>query len=401
MSGYYPATFGFENDKAGENPRFFNIDETGGVVKVVAYIGDHNNVVGIFDDASGDWPYFYNIFETPQTYGTYEYWVRTTEASDFQGLRLYSGSIIDTNVMIDFVIDFDKFRYYDDSWHDIADCEDNKWYHIEIAFECTTGGYRGLSQNKFKVWINGTEYGEYGYWYNKPSGTSIQFMGGGGDPISNILYVDAIGYSWDPNYNVGDNWDSGLLLSYENTTKLDWSAFSLDGQANKTILGNTTIKMPTDGIHSIQVFGNDSMGTMYESNVRYFSINTFPPEISINSPTNSQIFGSNAPVYDLSIIGLYEAIWYTLDGGVTYIPASGLTGTIDQTEWDKLTYGIVTITFYANNSGGFVGSASVQVIKQITSQLPPGIPGYDIIALIGVCCIVIVIIINKRGKTKA
>jgi hypothetical protein len=140
---------------------------------------------------------------------------------------------------------------------------------------------------------------------------------------------------------------------------------------------------------------------MYESNVRYFSINTFPPEISINSPTNSQIFGSNAPVYDLSIIGLYEAIWYTLDGGVTYIPASGLTGTIDQTEWDKLTYGIVTITFYANNSGGFVGSASVQVIKQITSQLPPGIPGYDIIALIGVCCIVIVIIINKRGKTKA
>ena len=75
-------------------------------------------------------------------------------------------------------------------------------------------------------------------------------------------YLDAIGYSWDPNYNIGDNQDEGLLLSFDNSTNLEWMGYSLDGQANKTILGNTTILMLDIGSHSIQVFGNDSLGSL-------------------------------------------------------------------------------------------------------------------------------------------
>jgi len=52
----------------------------------------------------------------------------------------------------------------------------------------------------------------------------------------------------------------GLLLSYENTTILDWQGYSLDDQANITILRNKTIKIPSDGQHRIQVYGNDTMG---------------------------------------------------------------------------------------------------------------------------------------------
>ena len=96
-----------------------------------------------------------------------------------------------------------------------------------------------------------------------------------------LFYVDAIGYSWDPDYNIGDNLKEGLLLSFENNTRLDWIGYSLDGQANKTILGNTTIPMPEAGLHSIQVFGNDSLGTIYESEVRYFSIGREATEIPI------------------------------------------------------------------------------------------------------------------------
>ncbi|MHA1885102.1 MAG: SBBP repeat-containing protein, partial [Promethearchaeota archaeon] len=323
MSGYFPGTFGFENDKVGENPDFFGVDETGGEVNMVSELDGHKNIVGIFDTSGGDWPYFYNDFDTPLTHGSYEYWVRTTDASDFQGLRLYSGSIIDTNVMIDLVIDNEKFRYYDGSWHDIADCVDNQWYHIEIAFECTTGGYRGLSQYTFKVWIDGVEYGEFGYWYIKPSATSIQFMGGGG--LTKNLYVDAIGYDWDPNYHMGDNLYEGLLLIYNSTGILDWLGYSLDGQTNQTIFGNTTINLPSNGLHSIQVFGNDSIGNSYESNLRYFTVATGAPDITINSPLDNDFFGSTAPNYDISILGLYENVWYTIDAGLTNITVSALT----------------------------------------------------------------------------
>ena len=97
-------------------------------------------------------------------------------------------------------------------------------------------------------------------------------------------YLDAIGYSWDSNYNAGDNLNEGLLLSFESTPTLDWIGHSLDGAVNKTILGNATIPIPSDGIHNIQVFGNDTMGTMYESDVRYFTIDTNSPTIIVNSP---------------------------------------------------------------------------------------------------------------------
>jgi len=398
-AGFYPATFGFENDKAGENPDFFAVDETGGYIDVVDELDGHYNVVGLFDDANtGDWPYFYNTFETPQTYGTYEYWVRTNYA-DFQGLRLYSGSIIDSNVLIDLVITVDKFRYYDGSWHDILDCDVNRWYHIEIAFECTTGGYRGLSQYKFKVWIDGTEYGEYGWWHNRASADSIQFMGGGSVAIANNLYVDAIGYSWDPDYNIGDNLNEGLLLSYNNATALDWQGYSLDGQTNRSILGNTTIPIPVDGRHNIRVYGNSTGGLMYESDSRHFTVNTAPPDITINSPAPSQVVGNSAPSFDLSISGLYGSIWYTFNGGATNITASGLTGTFNQAAWDALTDGIITIDFYANNSAGMEDTAQVQVIKQSSIEPPPDIPGYDLYLLLGALSIISALLVRKRLKS--
>jgi len=70
-------------------------------------------------------------------------------------------------------------------------------------------------------------------------------------------YTDALSYSWDPNYNIGNNLNQGLLLSYTNNTELSWIGYSLDGQANKTISGNKTIPIPSLGLHKIQVFGNN------------------------------------------------------------------------------------------------------------------------------------------------
>ncbi|MFX0178973.1 MAG: hypothetical protein ACFE78_02215 [Candidatus Hodarchaeota archaeon] len=74
-------------------------------------------------------------------------------------------------------------------------------------------------------------------------------------------------------------------------------------------------------------------------------------------------FGTTSPAYDISVTNSYEAIWYTLNIGSTNISASGLIGTIDQTEWNKQDYEGITIRFYANNSLGKVNYAEVRVIK--------------------------------------
>ncbi|GAG19226.1 unnamed protein product, partial [marine sediment metagenome] len=187
---------------------------------------------------------------------------------------------------------------------------------------------------------------------------------------SGISYFDAVGYSWDPDYTIGDNLNEGLLISYDNTTTLDWQGFSLDGGVNKTILGNTTIQMPADGGHSIQVFGNNSLGTMFESNLRYFTTNALSPDITVNSPISNLLYGTTPPDFSLSIPDPdLDSTWYSLDDGTTNIPFSGLTGTIDQTEWDKFGNGTVEITFYANDTANNIDQEDVTVRKDIFSPV--------------------------------
>ena len=96
------------------------------------------------------------------------------------------------------------------------------------------------------------------------------------------------------------------------------------------------------------------------------------PQISIASPDQYDFFGMVAPSYDISINGLYDTIWYTIDGGTTNITASGLTGTINQTEWDKIYDSIfiiiMQIMFYANDSFGREVHAEVIIYKDL---IPP------------------------------
>jgi hypothetical protein len=61
---------------------------------------------------------------------------------------------------------------------------------------------------------------------------------------------------------------------------LVWRAYSLNGAEDITFSGNIVgIPLPDkNGIYSIQVFGNNSIGTMFQSEIRYFTIK-YPIEI--------------------------------------------------------------------------------------------------------------------------
>ncbi|MFW9970014.1 MAG: DUF2341 domain-containing protein [Candidatus Odinarchaeota archaeon] len=93
---------------------------------------------------------------------------------------------------------------------------------------------------------------------------------------------------------------------------------------------------------------------------------TSAPDITINSPNPNDLFGSNAPDYDLTVIDAnLDSIWYSLDGGTTNSTPVSASGTIDQTMWSAIANGTVPIRFYANDTLGHVNYEEVIVRKDI------------------------------------
>ncbi|MFX0205286.1 MAG: SBBP repeat-containing protein [Candidatus Hodarchaeota archaeon] len=140
-----------------------------------------------------------------------------------------------------------------------------------------------------------------------------------------------------------------------------WIGYSLDNATNITISGNITLLSLSEGLHSIQVFANDSTGIMRFSRVIWFTIDTIAPIISIITPGYGSILESS----DVEIqFFLNEPIcsWmgYSLDGVANITITGNLT-------LFSLLEGPHSIQVFARDLAGNVGSS--QVIE-FTIQLP-------------------------------
>lgn len=92
------------------------------------------------------------------------------------------------------------------------------------------------------------------------------------------------------------------------------------------------------------------------------------PVVSITNPTTDEQ-SESAPSYEVSIDeGIADTMWYTLDGGITNITFASLTGTIDEIKWGELSDDPLTLTFYVNDSKGYIGKAEVNMSK--VSDIP-------------------------------
>ncbi|MFX1499621.1 MAG: nitrous oxide reductase family maturation protein NosD [Promethearchaeota archaeon] len=87
------------------------------------------------------------------------------------------------------------------------------------------------------------------------------------------------------------------------------------------------------------------------------------PTIYIDSPIPDNVFGSVAPSFSVRITEDYlDTMWYTLDGGLhnyTFI----VNETIYQPAWNAVPEGNVTLTFYASDKPGNIGTAEVIIVK--------------------------------------
>ena len=282
MSGYYPAVYGFENDIPGSEPSGWEVQQPdgSGFIRIVSTLAGHNNILELRKNGGVDKGEIRKTFETNASKGTIEFWLYKDTNSGTDPTRFYIDDTTAASLQFG-IMNGDLYRDPFDSRTTIAYdvFTINEWHRIRVNFDITQG---------WEIELDGIMYGSgysYAFWADTPLNLTrfgMNSIFSGCNP-NYAAYLDALGYSWDPNYNIGDYLNEGLLLSFENNTVFDWTGYSLDGQINRTIYsnGNTTIPMPHLGRHTIQVFGNSSVGTIYESDIRHFTIggiNIITPE---------------------------------------------------------------------------------------------------------------------------
>lgn len=289
-TGYYLSSYDFED--------VFNYVSTFGVIEE---LGEHKQVLKI---KYGNGMYIDNQFSREN--GSIEFYLRTEDATD---RTVFSFEGDDTIPHIYFYIVNDNWYYLD---RDVVDPhlinlpgnykpQDNVWHHIRIDFDCSdSGGYLGLNPKSWKVTIDGFSSNELKIFRSAGSPplcllnkiylfSEVELPDGGS-------YFDAFGFSWDNFYNIGENLNEGLPIIFEKTVPLDWMVYSLDGQADVEIPGNTSILMPTNGSHSIKVKGSFGGGTVYNSTLRYFVVSP----IEILTPNKDSIWEEDST---------YEITW--------------------------------------------------------------------------------------------
>jgi len=277
MSGYYPGTYSFDDAIIGQTaPGWIDNDNDG---EVIAELGGHKKVYEIIDNSPSNAGDITQTWDSTQTYGTVEGWLRVTNTTESTYFYLRDG----TENICKLHINDGYFKYKDDTGtYIIAGAplpQINTWYHIRFDFRGSYGStYQGLTnQYTYKIFIDGVSYGPFNYYLNNNLVEFRVHTGFSEDSVT--IFWDAISYSWDPNYNIGDNEDEGLLLSFDIGFIPDWLGYSLDGQNTRNILGNSTFPYPLiNGTHTIQVFGNNSIGTLYQSDIRYFYIGEMPTD---------------------------------------------------------------------------------------------------------------------------
>lgn len=202
-------------------------------------------------------------------------------------------------------------------------------------------------------------------------------------------------------YNmVKGNTNAGIDLYYsnrcrisENTARNNGFGIDLELQDYYNLVYNNTLIGGLNGYDSSgkNYWNNSVIGNFYSSNTNnkdanddglgdnpytvipngrdYKPIYWDAPVLSVISPTINQLIGNISPTFQISVDeGIANTTWYVLS--VSTIFFEGLSGTINQTIWNQLPNGSITISFYANDSRGFIGSKSVIVQRDIYARKP-------------------------------
>jgi len=144
---------------------------------------------------------------------------------------------------------------------------------------------------------------------------------------------------------------SNVTLSFNTDRVTAWIGYSLDGQANVTIVGDTPLFSLPQGQNTVVIYANDSSGNMGTSGTIVFYVDSIAPNIVIIAPQN-QSYGSNDIQLTFTLNKAAKYLAYSLDNG----PNVSIIGNVTLA---ALADGPHSLTVYATYDLGNAGSETV------------------------------------------
>jgi len=183
--------------------------------------------------------------------------------------------------------------------------------------------------------------------------------------------------------NIAPSFSISITAFYQITTwyTLDSGGTNIIFTGSSGTINQTEWDGRGEGAITIRFYVNDSLGRL---NYDEITINKdiTDPVITINSPLFGEEFTTMPPSFNISVDELnIDAMWYTIDGGLTTYNISEYSGFIDSIAWNFAPNGAITIRFYVRDKAG--NEDYEEVIIQKSS--PPYIsPDNSLIIIIGV-----------------
>jgi len=197
--------------------------------------------------------------------------------------------------------------------------------------------------------------------------------------LTNGLHAldDGTDSKWDDNVN-GNYWDNYTGTDLDSDGIGD-TPFNITGSANS--IDNYPLMNPVD---------------------------LDEPFITLNSPLAGSVFGSVPPTFNLTITDMtLNTTWYTINNSPIKYYFSAVNGinivSVNQSVWNSLPEGNITINFFVNDSAGNISTLDVTVVKDLSGgTLPFGLPELISILLLIIISLVIALIIigTKRRKRR-
>jgi len=203
---------------------------------------------------------------------------------------------------------------------------------------------------------------------------------------------------------------NSIPLNFTISTAASWIGYSLDGQANVTISGNTTLTDLQDGWHDVIVYAKGDCGKTGASCKVNFAVDTTPPNITNvhQSPANDSVYPEdevkvNSTVTD-DISGVKQVILlYDVNSSGTWIGVENMTnleGDIWNATIPAFLYG--TNVTYAISAEDNVGNAitTVEMGYEIQYQVIPEFSPLIVLSLFTIATLIAAIAYKRRKTTK-
>ncbi|TFF90240.1 MAG: hypothetical protein EU548_04020, partial [Promethearchaeota archaeon] len=172
------------------------------------------------------------------------------------------------------------------------------------------------------------------------------------------------------NYGIYIGLGSDNLIYYNNLTQNGDNAMDMgsDNAWNSTTIGNywddyAGVDLDDDGIGDSNY--TITLMTAYDCLPICNDGDNLAPTITIISPTDNELFGPVAPNFTIHVADAnFHKMWYTLDNSFTNVSFTN-NETFQQSLWDDLENGTLTIRFYANDTRGNLGYADISILIDV------------------------------------